>query len=103
MRYHDFDLAIERDPDGSIALRAWCDEHGETRGNATLDAAALAQDRELLAEDEVARTKLVAIGSRLYDCTLASRQIAFHFGRCFGAADKDARGVRVRLRIAAPE
>ena len=103
MRYHDFDLAIERDPDGSIALRASCDLHGESRGTATLDPAAVAQDRALLAVDEVARTQLVAIGSRLYDCTLATRLISFHFGQCCGASADGARGVRVRLRIAEPD
>ena len=104
MRYHDFDLAIEQGADGTIALRSWCDQHGEYHDVATLDTAALAQDRALLAQDEVARARLIALGSRLYGYTFGSvgRNIEWHFGQCWGAAGAAPNGVRVRLRIATP-
>ena len=105
MRYHDFDLAIEKGADGGIALKSWCELHGEYRDAATLDAVALESDRKLLADDEIARATLVALGSRLYAYTFAStgRNIEWHFGQCWGAAGGATNGVRVRLRIEAPE
>ncbi|MEO8562251.1 MAG: CHAT domain-containing protein [bacterium] len=104
IRYHDFDLAIEQNADGTIALRSWCDQHGEYRDVATLDTKSLAQDRALLADDQVARAQLIALGSRLYGYTFGSvgRNIEWHFGQCWGAAGAAPNGVRVRLRIAAP-
>ncbi|MEO7512273.1 MAG: CHAT domain-containing protein, partial [Gemmatimonadaceae bacterium] len=105
MRYHDFDLAIERDADGTIRLRSWCDAHGEYRDAAIFDASELALDQQLLAVDEVARAKLVALGSRLYTYTFASkgRNIEWHFGQCWGAAGSSMNGVRVRLRVEEPD
>jgi len=105
MRYHDFDLAIEKGADGAIALKSWCDLHGEYRDAATLDTTALENDRNALLSDEVARTALVALGCRLYGYTFASagRNIEWHFGQCWGAAGNAATGVRVRLRVEAPE
>ena len=105
MRYHDFDLAIEKGADGTIALKSWCDVHGEYRDVATLDAVTLENDRTLLADDAVARGTLIAVGSRLYAYTFASagRNIEWHFGQCWGAAGNPASGVRVRLRVEAPE
>jgi CHASE2 domain-containing sensor protein len=105
MRYHDFDLSLEKAADGTIALKSWCDAHGEYRDAATLDTVALASDQQLLADDAVARAALVAVGSRLYAYTFASkgRNIEWHFGQCWGAAGSASNGVRVRLRIEAPE
>ncbi|HEV7992847.1 MAG TPA: CHAT domain-containing protein [Gemmatimonadaceae bacterium] len=104
MRYHDFDLAIDQSADGSIALRSWCDQHGEYHDVATLDADTLAQDRTLLADDEVARAQLIALGTRLYGYTFGcvGRNIEWHFAQCWGAAGAAPNGVRVRLRVAAP-
>ncbi len=105
MRYHDFDLSIEKGADGTIALKSWCDAHGEYRDAGTLDEAALENDQRILAVDEVARTALIAVGSRLYSSTFGceKRNIEWHFGQCWGAVGGSANGVRVRLRIEAPE
>lgn len=105
MRYHDFDLSIEKGADGTIALRSWCDAHGEYRDAGTLDAAALESDQKLLAVDEVTRTALVGVGSRLYSSTFGCerRNIEWHFGQCWGAVGGSANGVRLRLRVESPE
>ena len=105
MRYHDFDLAIEKGADGTVALRSWCDAHGEYRDVATLDWTAIENDRTLLSDDAIARDTVIAVGSRLYGYTFASkaRNIEWHFAQCWGAAGNPANGVRVRLRVEAPE
>ncbi len=104
MRYHDFDLAIDLDAEGTIRLRSWCDAHGEYKDSAVLDAPAMERDSQLLASDAVKRNTLREIGGRLYGYTFASvsRNIEWHFGQCWGAAGTTADGVRVRLRIEAP-
>lgn len=104
MRYHDFDLSIDQAADGTIALRSWCDTHGEYRDVATIDVAALEGDQKLLAVDDVARATLIAVGCRLYSYTFASggHNIEWHFGQCWGAAGSSNNGVRVRLRVEAP-
>ncbi|MEO7522041.1 MAG: hypothetical protein ABIW79_09520 [Gemmatimonas sp.] len=105
MRYHDFDLAIEPGADGTIVLRSWCDMHGEYRDAGAIDLATLERDRGLLATDEVARDTLVGVGGRLYSSIFgcAKRNVEWHFGQCWGAAGDGANGVRLRLRIEAPE
>jgi CHASE2 domain-containing sensor protein len=104
MRYHDFDLTIDQDADGTIRLESRCDAHGEYKDTAVLDAPALAHDATVLAEDVVARNTLKEIGGRLYRYTFASvgRNIEWHFGQCWGAAGSTSDGVRVRLRIEVP-
>ena len=105
LRYHDFELSIEKGADGGIELKSWCDAHGEYHDTATLDPAALERDRQLLSADAVQHDALVALGSRLYGYTFAStgRNIEWHFGQCWGAIGNGPTGVRVRLRVEAPE
>jgi CHASE2 domain-containing sensor protein len=105
MRYHDFDLWIEKGAAGTIALRSRCDVHGEYTDSATLDPATLERDEKLLADEQVERSALIDLGTRLYAYTFATqgRSIEWHFGQCWGAAGNNANGVRVRLRVEAPE
>ncbi len=104
MRYHDFDLSIALAADGSVALRSWCDAHGEYKDVAVLDRGTLDSDTKVLSADGVARETLRQIGGRLYAYTFAStgRNIEWHFGQCWGAARSTSDGVRVRLRVEEP-
>ncbi len=104
MRYHDFDLSIALAADGSVALRSWCDAHGEYKDVAVLDRGTLESDSKVLSADGVARDTLRQIGGRLYAYTFAStgRNIEWHFGQCWGAARSTSDGVRLRLRVEEP-
>lgn len=104
MRYHDFDLSIEEGADSTLVLRSSCDPHGEYTEVVALDAATMAQDREMLTRDDVARDRLMAFGRRLYGLTFGAgkHSLEWHFGLCWGAAGSGDTGVRLRLRVKSP-
>ena len=105
MRYHDFDLSIEEGPDNTLVLRSVCEAHGEYTETVTLDAATMAQAREILTRDGVPHDLLMEFGRQLYALTFAAgkRSLEWHFAQCWGAAGSGDTGVRLRLRVTSPE
>lgn len=106
MRYHNLDLWIGKRLDGGCAVRARCEDHGETDAAAALDIRALRGDLAILEDGTASHAFLVRFGTTLYEHVFATDEgrIGLHFGRCTELARiSESNGVRIRLRIDDPE
>jgi CHASE2 domain-containing sensor protein len=108
VRYHDFDLWIDNRTEGGYPLRASCQPHGEARDISSFDPDSdpIRQMRARLAREETDRDLLTAFGSLLYSAVFSAKDgnIEALFQRCRGDfIDCRKEGIRIRLRIEAPE
>ncbi len=104
MRYTNFDLWIDTKVGDKYPLRAAA-PLGESRGFLSLSPFLdeIAESQERLAKRDVDKAWLIAFGSQIYN-SLFTGDIAALFEQCMGRiGGKEGQGVRVRLRIEAPE
>jgi hypothetical protein len=108
MRYQNIDLWVDQKTDKGYPLRAASETEGEARDFLSLDLsdADLEEARRRLSSRQTDRAFLVAFGTRLYATLFRSAGDVVEqlFNRCCGrASSTDDDGVRLRLRIEAPE
>lgn len=108
MRYHNFDIWIDRKMEGTYPLRAGSETLGEARDFLSLDPDTpdLQEARRRLARQQTTRELLVDFGTRLYGYlfTQGSKGIEALFQRCCGEVlSRQDEGIRLRLRIEAPD
>jgi CHASE2 domain-containing sensor protein len=108
MRYQNIDLWVDQKTDKGYPLRAASETEGEARDFLSLDlgAADLEEARRRLGARHTDRAFLIAFGTRLYATLFRSAGDVVEqlFNRCCGRASSAADdGVRLRLRIEAPE
>ena len=108
MRYQNIDLWVDEKTDKGYPLRAASETEGEARDFLPIDLSAtdLEEARRRLGSRQTDRAFLVAFGTRLYTTLFRSAGDVVEqlFNRCCGrASSADDDGVRLRLRIEAPE
>jgi CHASE2 domain-containing sensor protein len=105
MRYQNFDIWIDKGNGGGYPLRAVSEYFGEGRGILRLEPRSeeTQEDLDRLARRDTDRDFLSRVGSELYD-HLFQGEIGALFQQCHGGLlGKENEGVRLRLRIEAPE
>ena len=104
MRYTDFDLWIDARVGDRYPVRA-ASPDGEVRGFISLDShqRQIQESQERLARRDVDQAGLIDLGRQLFNLVFAD-EIELLFERSAGKVlGKETRGLRIRLRIEAPE
>ncbi|MDQ3243765.1 MAG: CHAT domain-containing protein [Gemmatimonadota bacterium] len=104
MRYHNFDLWIEKAATGALVVRSSCEEHGEYKDECSNDLASLRLAEHRIIDGDPAPHEVVNLGKQLYTFAFASaqRRVEWHFAQCWGTSGRGDNGVRVRLRVEDP-